>query len=116
MFRHILNFDDMQGIMHALLCLATVNAFPGLCITVGRRGCVRAASGSRPPNGATEGGLARRVLGAVFAASSREGGADPDRPLRLQRPLGNGRGENANLTKQYQGIDFKKIISRSRRS
>ena len=75
--------------------------FPGLCIADGRRGRVRAASGGgRPPDGATEGGLARRVrvLSAVFAASGRrEGGADPDRPLRLQRPLGNGRGENANL-------------------
>ena len=68
--------------------------FPGLCVTVGRCGRVRAASGGRPPDGATEGGLARRVLGAVFAASGREGGAHPDCPLRLQCPLGNGRGEN----------------------
>ena len=68
--------------------------FPGLPVTFGRGGRLcETAGGSlrRPPDGEAESGVAVAV-GEVFAPGG-QGGADPDRPLRLQRAVRNGWGK-----------------------
>ena len=68
--------------------------FPGLPVTFGRGGRLcETAGGSlrRPPDGEAESGVAVAV-GEVFAPGG-QGGADPDRPLRLQRAIWNRSGE-----------------------
>ena len=66
----------------------------GLRVTFGRGGRLREApGGGRPPDGEAESGVAVVAVSGAVSAAGGQGRADPDRPLRLQRAIWNGSGE-----------------------
>ena len=65
--------------------------FAALRVTFGRGGRLSDAAEGRPPDGEAEGGVA--VVPSAVRAPGGQGGADPDRPLRLQRAIWNRSGE-----------------------